>query len=54
MFTDLNGCRWEPDPPDIDGAEEAMLAVAAKSIDEAWLAAWLREAALAGRLSRPS
>jgi hypothetical protein len=32
-----------PDPPEIDGAEESMFAVAAKSIDEAWLAAWLRE-----------
>jgi death on curing protein len=43
MFTDLNGCCWEPDPPDVDEAEEAMLAVAAKSVDEAWLAAWLRD-----------
>lgn len=43
MFTDLNAGRWEPDPPDVDEAEEAMLAVAAKSVDEAWLAGWLRQ-----------
>ena len=43
MFTDLNGGRWEPAPHDVDEAEEAMFAVAAKSVDEAWLAAWLRE-----------
>jgi len=33
---------WEPAPHDVDEAEEAMFAVAAKSVDEAWLAAWLR------------
>ena len=43
MFTDLNGCCWDPDPPAVDEAEEAMFAVAAKSVDEAWFAAWLRE-----------
>jgi death-on-curing protein len=43
MFIDLNGGRWEPDPPEVDEAEEAMLAVAAHDVDEAWFAAWLRE-----------
>jgi len=43
MFTDLNGCLWEPDPPDVDEAEEAMVAVAAKKVDEAWFAVWLSE-----------
>ena len=28
MFLDLNGVGWEPDPPDVDEAEVAMLAVA--------------------------
>ena len=43
MLIDLNGGTWDPDPPDIDDAEAAMLAVAARDIDEAWLAHWLRE-----------
>ena len=34
---------WEPDPPDVDEAERAMLAVAAREVDETWLADWLRE-----------
>jgi prophage maintenance system killer protein len=42
MFIDLNDGRWEPDPPDVDQAEQAMLAVAAGEVDEAWLADWLR------------
>jgi death-on-curing protein len=42
MFIDLNGGAWDPDPPDVDEAEEAMLAVAAGEVDEAWFAAWLR------------
>ena len=42
MFLDLNGYVWQPDPPDVDDAEEAMFAVAAHEVDEAWLAAWLR------------
>lgn len=42
MFLDLNGFEWEPDPPDVDESEEAMQAVAAGEVDEAWLAAWLR------------
>jgi hypothetical protein len=33
---------WEPDPPDVDEAEAAMLAVAAHEVDEGWFADWLR------------
>lgn len=42
VFVDLNGGRWDPNPPDIDEAEAAMLAVAAHEIDEGWFAEWLR------------
>ena len=42
VFIDLNGGRWDPDPPDVDDAERTMLAVAAGEIDEATLATWLR------------
>ncbi|HXB36819.1 MAG TPA: Fic family protein [Acidimicrobiales bacterium] len=41
LFLDLNGWRWDPDPPDVDEAEDAMLAVAAHDVDEEWLADWL-------------
>jgi death-on-curing protein len=43
LFIDLNGGRWDPDPPNIDEAESAMFTVAAHDVDEAWFAAWLRE-----------
>lgn len=43
MFIELNGGDWVPDPPDVDEAEAAMLAVAGHDIDEAWFASWLRE-----------
>ncbi len=43
MFVDLNDGHWDPDPPDVDDAEAAMLAVAAHEVDEAWFATWLRE-----------
>jgi death-on-curing protein len=43
MFVDLNGGIWDPDPPDVDEAEQAMLALAAGEVDEGWLADWLRE-----------
>ena len=43
LFIDLNGGRWEPDPPNVDEAETAMLTVAAHEVDEKWLADWLRE-----------
>ena len=32
-----------PRPTDIDDAVQAMLAVAARDVDEAWLATWLRQ-----------
>jgi death-on-curing protein len=43
MFVDLNDGTWEPDPPDVDEAEQAMLAIAAGEVDEAWTAEWLRQ-----------
>lgn len=43
LFIDLNEGSWEPDPPDVDKAEEAVLMVAAGEVDEEWLAAWLRQ-----------
>jgi death-on-curing protein len=43
MFIDLNDGTWEPDPPDVDQAEEAVLAIAAGEHAEAWAAAWLKE-----------
>ena len=43
MFVNLNGGTWDPDPPNVDDAEAAMLAVAAHEVDEAWLGEWLRE-----------
>ena len=45
LFIDLNGGRWDPDPPDVDESEKVMLAVAAGEIDEHGLASWLRERA---------
>lgn len=42
LFVDLNGGRWDPDPPDVDDAEATMVAVAAGEIDEGALADWLR------------
>jgi death on curing protein len=42
-FLDLNGVAWDPDPPDVDEAESAVIAMAAREIDEAWMAKWLRE-----------
>ena len=43
LFLDLNGVLWSPDPPNVDEAEAAMFAVAARDVDEAWLADWLRD-----------
>jgi death-on-curing protein len=42
-FLDLNNVEWEPDPPDVDQAESAVLAIAAREVDEAWFANWLRK-----------
>ncbi|WP_186526352.1 type II toxin-antitoxin system death-on-curing family toxin [Leekyejoonella antrihumi] len=41
LFLDLNGVAWSPDPPEVDDAEQAMLAIAAHEVDEAWAADWL-------------
>ena len=35
---DLNQVNWGPDPPAVDQAEQAMLAIAAHEVDEAWTA----------------
>ena len=43
LFIDLNRGRWSEDHPGADDAVEAMLSVAARNVDEAWLASWLRE-----------
>lgn len=43
LFLDLNEVSWDPDPPDTDEAEAAMLAVAAHNVDEEWFSRWLRE-----------
>ena len=43
MFIDLNDGAWNPEPPDVDDAEETMLAIAAGEVDEGWTAAWLRK-----------
>ncbi len=51
MFIDLNGGAWDPDPPDTDEAEAAMLSVAGHDVDEAWFEAWLRERVTFGQPS---
>lgn len=43
IFIDLNNGTWNPDPPDVDDAEQAMLAVAAGEITEQDFANWLRD-----------
>lgn len=43
IFINMNRGRWDPDPPDVDDAEQTMLAVAAGTISEQELAKWLRE-----------
>ena len=43
LFVDLNGCEWTNGQPDADEAVDAMLAVAAREVDEARLATWLSE-----------
>ncbi len=43
LFIDLNDGSWNNSQPDTDQAVDAMLAVAARNVEEAWLAAWLRE-----------
>ena len=41
LFIDLNDGTWNNEHPDTDDAVEAMLAVAAREVDETWLANWL-------------
>ena len=48
MLIDLNGGRWNPDPPTVDEAEAAMLSVAAHEVDESWLSEWLRSRVVFG------
>ena len=48
MFIDLNGGRWDPDPPVCDEAEAAMVAVAAGGLEEAAMTGWLRDRVLFG------
>jgi death-on-curing protein len=43
MFLDLNDVVWNPDPPDFDEAETAILSVSAHEVDEAWFGNWLRQ-----------
>ena len=43
LFIDLNHGWWDDENPDTDDAVDAMLAVAARDVDETWLATWLRE-----------
>lgn len=43
LFIDLNGGSWNDSQPDPDQAVDAMHAVAAREVDETWLAEWLRE-----------
>ena len=48
VFIDLNRGQWDPDPPDVDDAEQTMLAVAAGEIDEQALAEWIRQRVVFG------
>lgn len=43
MFVELNGGKWSPDPPQVDEAEQFMLAVAAGDVDESWIVDWLMQ-----------
>ena len=49
VFVDLNAGRWDPDPPDIDDAEQAMLAVAGGYMDEHAFTRWVQERVTFGR-----
>ncbi len=43
LFVDLNAGSWDPDPPEVEDAVDAMLDVAAHKIDEESFAGWLRQ-----------
>ena len=53
MFVDLNGGVWDPDPPNVDDAESAMLAVAAHTVDEKWFASWLGDRVRFAKIGPP-
>lgn len=48
VFVELNNGRWDPDPPDIDDAEQAMIAVAAGDMDEPAFTRWVRKRIVLG------
>ena len=43
LFIELNGGHWEPDPPDIDEAEQAMISIVAGEVTETDVSTWLRQ-----------
>ncbi|MDW3214731.1 MAG: Fic family protein [Ilumatobacteraceae bacterium] len=43
LFVDLNDGSWNDSQPDTDEAVDAMIAVAARDVEEKWLAGWLRD-----------
>lgn len=43
MFVELNGGSWNAGQPQVDDAVAAMIAVAGRTVDEKWLAEWLRQ-----------
>jgi death-on-curing protein len=43
LFIDLNDGSWNDQQPSVDDAVEAMFAVAAREVDESWLASWIRK-----------
>jgi death on curing protein len=43
LFIDLNDGHWAADQPNVAEAVAAMLSVAAREVDETWLANWLRD-----------
>lgn len=43
LFVDLNEGLWAAGQPNVDETVSAMLCVAARDVDEAWLARWLRD-----------
>ncbi len=43
LFIDLNDGTWATGQPNPDEAVDAMLRVAARDVDEPWIAAWLRD-----------
>ncbi|WP_366526754.1 type II toxin-antitoxin system death-on-curing family toxin [Ferrimicrobium sp.] len=56
MFVELNDGHFDPDPPNVDEAEAAVIAIAAHEVEEKWFAQWLRArvrfTAVSGRVVR--